>query len=86
MTLKDRVAHLKRMYWWRTGEHAEMLFVPRVMLKDVAQALSDEIEDIGPAHHVYHWLSTGERTLEVFDLTVRIGGDSHELGVGVSAE
>lgn len=85
-SLADRVNHLKRLYWWQTGEHAEELYVPRTRLKDFAQALSAEVDGIGPAHHVYHFLSTNERELEVFDLKVRIGGDATDIGVGAPAE
>lgn len=84
MTLTDRVNHLKRLYWWQTGEPAEQLYVPRGELRRFAQAIVDEVgaSETGPVHHVYHFLSTGERTMSFCGLEVRVLVDGSDIGVG----
>lgn len=86
MALADFVERLRFKYRIMSGgEEPEYLFVPRHRLRAFAQALSDEVEGIGPPHHVFHFLATGERELEVFDLKVRVGGDANDIGVGCDA-
>jgi len=86
-TLTDRVRLMKFKYKLKSeyGEEAQLLLVPRKPseLRRFCNALVDELgaEVVGPAHHVYHFLSTGERTMEVFDLKVVLY-EGEELGVG----
>lgn len=81
-TLADRIATLKRRYWWETGHDAEALYVPRSRLRDFCQHAADEFPDMPPKHHLYHALSTGEGELTLFGLDVRVLTDGDDIGVG----
>lgn len=86
-TLADRVRILKFKYKLKHeyGADPELLLVPkdRVELRRFCNALVDELgSDVtGPAHHVFHFLASGERDMEVFDLKVVLY-DGTDLGVG----
>ena len=83
--LIDRINSLKFKYKLQSayGEDATYLFVPRRDLKKFCNALVDELgaAETGPAHHVYHHLSSGERQMSVAELEVRLY-DGKDLGVG----
>ena len=84
-TLVARINSLKFKYKLQStyGEEATYLFVPRKELKKFCGALVDELgaAETGPAHHMYHFLSTGERQMHVEGLEVRLY-DGDDLGVG----
>lgn len=90
-TLIERINSLKFKFKLQSeyGEEATLLLVPREPseLRRFCSALVDELgaDETGPAHHVYHFLSTGEREMEVCDLKVCLyRGD--ELAVGNPAQ
>lgn len=86
-TLIERINSMKFKYKLQSeyGEDATLLLVPRKPseLRRFCGALVDELgaDETGPAHHVYHFLSTGERTMNVCDLEVRLY-DGDDIGVG----
>jgi hypothetical protein len=84
-TLIERINTLKFKYKLQStyGEEATLLLVPRSDLRKFCNALVDELgaEETGPAHHVYHFLSTGEREMSVCDLDVRLY-EGEDLAVG----